>query len=93
MVPYFEIAGHIIFSFVGNRDLSLLETLKLSDCNLWQGDSSLSMERWDFWKRRLQWTSGQDELMERTRADARKLLQIMQEIEQQNQGLNSGVQA
>jgi hypothetical protein len=82
MVPVFEIAGHVIFGFVGKRDLSLLEKSKLRGCNLWQGDTSLSMERWEFWKNRLQWASGQDELMERTRADARKLVQLMQEIEQ-----------
>ncbi|KAF7183544.1 hypothetical protein CNMCM7691_003823 [Aspergillus felis] len=28
MVPFFEIAGHIIFGFMGKRDLSLLEKLK-----------------------------------------------------------------
>ena len=93
MVPYIEIAGPIIFSFVGKRDLSLLEALKLKGCNLWQGDSSFSMERWEFWKKRLQWMSEQEELLEGTRADARKLVQLMQEIEQQDRGLNSTGQA
>lgn len=88
MVPFFEIAGHIIFGFVGKRDLSLLEKLKLRDCNLWEGDSSFSMERWEFWKKRLRWTSEQDELMERTRDDARKIVQLMQEIEHQIRGMN-----
>jgi hypothetical protein len=93
MVPFFDIAGHIIFGFMGNKDLSLPEKLKLSDANLWHGDSSLSMERWEFWKQRLRWISEQDELMERTRADARKVVQLMQGIEQQNRGINSGDQA
>lgn len=84
MVPFFEIAGHIIFRFVGKRDLSLLEQLKKSDSNLWYGDSLFSLERWGFWKTRLRWISEQDELMERTRADAQKIVQLMQEIEQQN---------
>lgn len=93
MVPFLEIAGHIIFGFVGKKDLSLLEKLKLSCSNLWHGDSSFSMDRWEFWKKRLRWVSEQDELMERTRVDARKLVQLMQEIEQQNRRLSLGNEA
>ncbi|KAJ9214706.1 hypothetical protein DTO166G4_3762 [Paecilomyces variotii] len=83
MVPYFEIAGHIIFEFVGKRDLSLLATIKSTKCDLWKGDSMFTMERWEFWKDRLRWVSEQDELLERTRDDARNLIQLMQGIEQQ----------
>jgi Protein of unknown function (DUF3632). len=92
MVHFFEIAGHVVFGFVGKIDLSLLENLKLSGCNLWQGDSSLSMERWEFWKKRLQWASGQDELMERTRADARKLVHLCKKLSNKPR-LNSGIHA
>lgn len=83
MVPYFEIAGHIIFEFVGKRDLSLLATIKSPKSDLWKGDSMFTMERWEFWKDRLRWVSEQDELLERTRDDARNLIQLMQGIEQQ----------
>lgn len=83
MVPYFEIAGHIIFEFVGKRDLSLLATIKSPKCDLWKGDSMFTMERWELWKERLRWVSEQDELLERTRDDARNLVRLMQGIEQQ----------
>lgn len=89
MVPFIEIAGHIIFSFIGKKDLSLLERIKLRGCNLWEGDSSFSIERWEFWKKRLRWISEQDELMERTQADARKRVQLMQEIEQHSRRVSS----
>ncbi|KAF9249958.1 hypothetical protein DTO006G1_5917 [Penicillium roqueforti] len=89
MVPFFEIAGSIIFKFVGKKDLTLAEANKKPDWNLWKGDSSFSKERWDFWKERLQWISEQNELMERTRDDAQKLVEIMHSIEQQSREKNS----
>lgn len=84
MVPFFEIAGSIIFKFLGRKDLSQTGANKKTDWNLWRGDSSFSRERWDFWKERLQWISEQNELMERTRDDAQKLVKIMHSIEQQH---------
>ena len=84
MVPFFEIAGSIIFKFVGKKDLSLVEANKKTDWNLWKGDSLFSMERWNFWKERLQWVSEQNELMDRTRDDAQKLVRLMHSIEQQS---------
>jgi hypothetical protein len=84
MVPFFEITGHIIFRFVGKRDLSLLKRSKERDSNLWHGDSLFSLERWEFWKTRLRWISEQGELMERTQVDAQKIMRLMQEVEQQN---------
>ena len=83
MAPFLEVSGQVIFGFIGKYDLSVLGQLTLPGCNLWQGDSSFSMERWEFWKTRLRWISEQDELMERTRDNARKIVLILQEIEQQ----------
>ncbi|KAJ5730577.1 uncharacterized protein N7483_005085 [Penicillium malachiteum] len=88
MVPFFEVSGHIIFRFLGKYDLSAIEKLNLPECNLWEGDSSFSMERWEFWKTRLRWVSEQDGLLEITRDDARKIVHLMQEIEQQAQGMD-----
>ncbi|KAJ6016211.1 hypothetical protein N7540_010802 [Penicillium herquei] len=95
MVPFFETSGHILFGFLGKYDLSALEQLKLPGCNLWEGDSSFTIQRWEFWKTRLRWVSEQDELMESTRDDARKIVHIMQQIEQQGQleGINPAGQA
>ncbi|KAJ5707575.1 hypothetical protein N7488_007376 [Penicillium malachiteum] len=84
MAPLFEVCGQVIFGFIGKYDLSVVEQLKLPGCNLWQGDSSFSMERWGFWKTRLRWISEQDKLMERTRDDARRIVHLMQETEQNN---------
>ncbi|OQE07866.1 hypothetical protein PENVUL_c012G01548 [Penicillium vulpinum] len=84
MVPFLEIAGSIIFKFVGKKDLSFAEANKKPDWNLWKGDSSFSKERWDFWKERLQWISEQNGLMERTRDDAQKLVELIYSIEQES---------
>lgn len=51
-----------------------------------------TMERWEFWKERLRWVSQQDELLERTRDDARNLIQLMQGIEEQKREKELGGQ-
>lgn len=55
--------------------------LKYPAAHLWKGDIWLSRDRWAFWKERLLWISEQDELMQRTRDEARMLVQLMGEIE------------
>ncbi|CAI7648031.1 unnamed protein product [Penicillium glandicola] len=86
LVPFFEIVGHIIFSFMDKKDLSAFDSLKYADSNLWKGDAMFSMDRWQFWKERLRWISEQNELNKRTRDEAKMLEQLMQDI--QNKGID-----
>lgn len=91
LVPFIQIAGHIIFRFIGRKDLSGFESMKSKypDSNLWKGDTMFSLDRWEFWKERLRWISEQDELKERTRDEARMLERLMQRI-QENSKENIG---
>ncbi|KAJ6099731.1 hypothetical protein N7467_001266 [Penicillium canescens] len=80
IVPFFEIAGNIIFHFIDKVDIAWMEK-KLPNSNLWKGSSLFTMDRWEFWKDRLRWIGQKSELMERTREDAERLIRIMQNIQ------------
>ncbi|KAJ5773016.1 hypothetical protein N7457_007912 [Penicillium paradoxum] len=82
LVPFLEISGDVIFSLMDQCDLSMVELPKSSDHNLWNGDSNFSMARWEFWKERLRWIGEQNELMEMTRYEAHRMVQLMHDIEQ-----------
>jgi hypothetical protein len=81
LVPFIQIAGHIISGFIGRKDLSWWESMKYPDSNLWKGDTMFSLHRWEFWRERLRWISEQDELKERTRCEARMLEKLMLSIQ------------
>lgn len=82
LVPFFEIAGDIIYNFIDKEDLSRFNSIKHSDSDLWKGDTKFTKDRWDFWKERLRWISEQSELKQRTRDEARMLVQLLQNIEE-----------
>ncbi|KUI71802.1 hypothetical protein VM1G_06968 [Cytospora mali] len=82
LVPFFEIAGDVIYSFVDKKDLSWSDNLKYLDANLWKGEIKFTKSRWDFWKDRLQWVFEQGELKQRTRDEARLLAETMKTIEE-----------
>jgi hypothetical protein len=56
--------------------------------SLWNGDSQLSMGRWEFWRQRLRWISERDELTERTRHEAQMMERLMHTIEQKSREQN-----
>jgi hypothetical protein len=56
-------------------------TVEPPEANLWKGDVWLTRDRWTFWKERLVWVSEQNELLQRSREEARMLVQLMKEIE------------
>jgi hypothetical protein len=87
----FEIAEQTIFSFVDKMDLPPFTSLnkKYPNSCLWDGESQLSMRRWEFWKQRLRWISERDELTERTRHEALMIEQLMQNIEQKSREQHS----
>lgn len=84
-MPFFEIAGHVIYSFIGRTDLAGFQSLKYPQSDLWTGDSGFSKERWDFWKKRLRWVEARSELKRRTQQDAASLTQMMEVVEKQGQ--------
>ena len=45
--------------------------------DLWQGSGGTSLERWNFWKKRLQELRGDADLDERTREAVREALDAM----------------
>lgn len=84
-MPFFEISGHVIYSFIGRMDLAGFQCLKYSQSDLWTGDGAFSKQRWDFWKERLRWVGTLSELKQGTQQDAASLVQMMQVIETQRQ--------